>query len=219
MKKTMYFVAIATMFMLSSCGALKKSPQQTYYPQYAPQQTQQTTAAPTPQERNAGRKEVTLNAAQLAEQENYFTRAWATGTSFSQGQAGQNANFNARQELAAHVETVVEAALQRYYQQDMNANHSAVKIEEVEQMKNIGTQIIVQNISYKTIEKVMYEMGDASYECHVCLELSMPEDEFVNKSAAVVEEISRDSKMQTEFDSKRFKEEMKAQIEEYKNSK
>lgn len=180
MKKTMFFVAIATMFMLSSCGAFKKSPQQTYYPQYGPQQTQQTT-----QPQRVATPEVTTTELSSCEkallEESTNMRGMGSYKTYAMQAAIKLCERGARASIAERIKTAVMSASESYLKQTQ-ANDAV----DMEMLDEVFSQEFCQNMvgGLKHIAIDKKPNSDGTFQYSICFEMD-------KTKAAVAEEAAQ----------------------------
>lgn len=225
MKKTMLFVAIATMFMLSSCGAFKKSPQQTYYPQYGPQQTQQTAAQA--QNQSGLGVEIAKSPAQIyAEDPNATTlRAYASYNALPSVNGEALAAAQARAELATSIAALVKTAVKTYAEQYSKEKLSGDQVEQIMDANtkaNQSLEVIAQELVRYAPVKVSneYAQPNRTVTTHVCVELH-PDNilKAVKENQNYVDAVNANQKMEIDFRSAEFDESMKQGFEDLKQAK
>ena len=171
---------LATVFAVSSCGGQK-------------------------QVVNSEKTEIIMpfNTPEYRTDTDYF-RATASGTSKNMEMARTAADLNARQALAAQVETILKSVTERY----MNQYDVADKSDFSQKIEQNVRLVVNQTLSGASIkDSKLYQNADDSYEYWVNIEMSKTP---VVKD--VIGAISQDEKLSVDFDQhlfmKTFDEEM-----------
>lgn len=198
-------VALATAFVLTSCGSSKKTGASDYqYQQYLSQQ--QSQQRPT-------RKMRTLDPCiELAQEDSDNWRAYGTATSYIEKVALNEAQRDARNQLAQMMKACIEGAAQDYEQNaQKNMKGSAETLGEA-----IMTQFVNEEISNtKTIKTSIYDLADGSVQVYVCIEMRSDKDKFNNN---LNNTLDREGIIGIQYDRDRFIEKMSTGLEEYKKN-
>ncbi len=140
----------------------------------------------------------------------YFTtnkvfRSNSIGESMDQVTSKSKALTNARNELAAAIQTTVKTVTDNY----TNSN-SLNKKEELEQkFESLNREIVNQTLSgIRTICEKLVQTKDGTYKTYVAIELSA--DDLVKKYN---ERLSTDDKLKIDYDYQKFKETFDKEME------
>ncbi len=139
--------------------------------------------------------------------DNKYFRANAMGISHSLEIASQKALTAARAKLAASIQTTVKTVTDNYISSyEDNASEEARSryqsmIREVVNFQLNGTKVICQ----KTMKST-----EGQYKCYVAIELSGEE-----LAASFSDKVSKDSKLRTDFEYEKFKQEWEKEMSAY----
>ena len=221
MKKFSVIAAIAGM-LLSGCGASKKAQLALYQQQKqlelerlkletqkVEQQQLQSQVSPRPAR--------TLRTAEpcieLANAESEYLRAYGTATSYIEKTALNEAERDARNNLAEMIKTAVEGAAQDYERNAaQNDKSSAAALGEA-----IMTQYVAEDIANTRVLKTdIYDLADGSVQVYVCIEMREKEEAVLDD---VKNNLGRDGVIENQYDRDRFAEKMQTGLEEYKKKR
>ena len=126
-----------------------------------------------------------------------FWRAVQMGTSTDVSMAKKVALQNARQDLAATVQSQIKAVIENYGQ---NASMGA-KTQNETLYQELTTTVINQTlIGAELKDEKLIKTAEGSNRYHVCLQISKEE-----VGEQIIEKLSEDEKLKLEFDRERFK--------------
>lgn len=219
MKKFLVMVATATL-ILSGCGASKKAQLALYQQQLEIEKLkletqkveQQQLQAQVPQQ-PARKLRTAEPCIELANAESDYLRAYGTATSYIEKTALNEAERDARNNLAEMIKTAVEGAAQDYERNAaQNEKSSAATLGEA-----IMTQYVAEDIANTRVLKTdIYDLADGSVQVYVCIEMREKEEVVIED---VTNGLGRDGLVENQYDRERFAERMQAGLEEYKKSK
>ncbi len=167
-----------------------------------------TAAVPPPPE---GESEVQV----LCSGPEYFTddkvfRANALGESMDQATAKKKAMSNARQDLAAAINTQVKAVIDNY----VNSREMNNREEVGERYESLAREVVDQKLSgTKTIcERTMRVNTTGNYKSYVAIELSAQD-----LLSAYNERLSSDERLRIDYDYEKFKETFDQEMQRMNN--
>ncbi len=194
MKKLIYLAIIFVAAGMASCSATKQAALTQEYQQQRPTRTMRTEEP----------------CIALAQEESENLRAYGTATSYVEKTALNEAQRDARNNLAQMIKVAVEgAALDYEKNSQQNLKNTAETLGE-EVMK----QFVSEEISNtKTIKTSIYDLADGSIQVYVCIEMRAPKEEF-NKGLSNILDSSELIGIQHDRD--RFIEKMSEELEQYK---
>lgn len=141
--------------------------------------------------------------------------AVGTATSYSERVARNGAIRDARYELGRMMQVAVEGAAEDYLR-----NVSKNKKSTSETMsEEISSQFFAECVkNSKVIRTSVYDLADGQIQVYACVEVVAGFD-VLDRAAEVVENVlSKDEELEVEFDKKKFKEDMKEGLREYKEN-
>lgn len=145
----------------------------------------------------------------------YFTnaeyfRANSVGESTDQVMSKKKALSNAKQELAGAIETTIKAVIDNYF-----SSYEANNVEDVrERYEGLSREVINQKLNgIKTICEKQTKTKDGNYKTYVAIELAG--DEILN---AMNDRVSKDTKLEMDFQYDKFKKELEKEMENYKGN-
>ena len=154
----------------------------------------------------AGEKEVVVPCSGAG----YFTdsktfRSNSIGESMDQVTSKSKALTNARNELAASIQTTVKTVTDNY-----TNSTSLNKKEELEQkFESLNREVVNQTLSgIRTICEKLVQTKDGTYKTYIAIELSA--DDLVKKYN---ERLSTDDKLKIDYDYQKFKETFEKEME------
>jgi len=203
--KKIFVMAVTTAALLTSCGTSKKIGSTDYQGQRYPVQQQQ------PVQQRPGRTMRTLDPCiELAQEDCDNWRAYGTATSYVEKTALNEAQRDARNQLAQMMKVAIEGAAQDYEQNaQQNLKSSAETLGEA-----VMTQFVSQEIANtRTIKTSIYDLSDGSVQVYVCIEMRSGKEDF-NKN--LDNTLDREGIIGIQYDRDRFIQKMSAGLEEYK---
>ncbi len=206
MKPILFSTIVLSASILASCG----NTQRTVAPDYQQQWQQQQTTQQTVPQRPTRVLRATDPCIELATADSENLRAYGTATSYIEKTALNEAERDARNNLAEMIKVAVEGAAQDY---EMNANsnlkNSAEAIGEV-----IMSQFVDEEVKNTRIIKTsIYDLSDGSIQVNVCIEMRNSQKAFEQK---LDNTLSREDIIGIQYDRERFIEKMADGLKEYK---
>lgn len=222
MKKFFVFVATATL-ILSGCGASKNAQLALYQQQLELQkmqleqqqlQQQQLQQQQSQQPQRPTRTKRTAEPCiELANEDSEYLRAYGTSTSYIEKTALNEAERDARNNLAEMIKTAVEGAAQDYERNSaQNDKKEAAAIGEA-----IMTQYVAEEVTNTRVLRTdIYDLSDGSVQVYVCIEMREKEEVVLDD---MKNSLGRDGVIENQYDRDRFAEKMQAGLEEYKKKR
>jgi hypothetical protein len=138
-----------------------------------------------------------------------FFRANSLGESTDQVMSKKKAMSNCKQELAGSIETTVKAVIDNYF-----SSHEANNTEDIrEKYEGLSREVIKQELSgIKTICEKQTKTKQGTYKTYLAIELAG--DEIAN---AMKDRLSKDTKLEIDFQYEKFKEELEKEMENFKD--
>lgn len=194
MKKVIYLAIIFLTAGMASCSVTKQAAQAQEYQQQRPTRTMRT-------------EEPCIT---LAQEESENLRAYGTATSYVEKTALNEAQRDARNNLAQMIKVAVEGAALDYEKNSQQDLKSTAETLGEEVMK----QFVSEEISNtKTIKTSIYDLADGSIQVYVCIEMRTPKEEF-NKGVSST--LDSQELIGIQHDRDRFIEKMSEELEQYK---
>lgn len=195
MKKLIYLAIIfVAAGMAQSCSATKQATLAHEYQQQRPTRTMRTEEP----------------CIALAQEESENLRAYGTATSYVEKTALNEAQRDARNNLAQMIKVAVEGAALDYEKNSQQDLKSTAETLGEEVMK----QFVSEEISNtKTIKTSIYDLADGSIQVYVCIEMRTPKEEF-NKGVSST--LDSQELIGIQHDRDRFIEKMSEELEQYK---
>ncbi|OYT12955.1 MAG: hypothetical protein B6I19_07695 [Bacteroidetes bacterium 4572_114] len=139
---------------------------------------------------------------------NEYFRANSIGESTDQVMSKKKALSNAKAELAGSIETTVKAVIDNYF-----SSHEANNVEDIrEKYEGLSREVIKQELSgIKTICEKQTKTKQGTYKTYIAIELAG--DEITN---AMKDRLSKDTKLEIDFQYEKFKGELEKEMEDYK---
>lgn len=196
MKKIFVIASIAV--ILSSCGSSKSTAS------VGQSQQQYAEQRPTRTLRQQ------LESEKLATEDCDKWRALGTTTSYVEKVARNEAQRDARNQLAQMMKVAVEGAAQDYEQNAQNnLKNSASALGEV-----VMSQFVAEEVkNSRAIHFDIFDLADGSVQVYVCMEIRGSKKDFENRLSNALE---RDKILETQYDRDRFVKKMADGLEEYK---
>lgn len=139
----------------------------------------------------------------------YF-RANSLGESTDQVMAQKKAHSNAKAALAGSIETTVKAVIDNYF----SSYQADGKIEDKSRYEGLSREVIQQKLNgIKTICEKVTKTKSGTYKTYVAIELAG--EEILN---AMNERLSKDTKLEIDFQYDKFKKELEKEMENYKGN-
>lgn len=205
MKKIFVMAVTAVAMSFVSCSASKKAVTTDYQQELWQNQQQQSV-----QQRPARTMRTLDPCIELAQEDSENWRAYGTATSYVEKVALNEAQRDARNQLAQMMKVAVEGAAQDY---EMNAQQNLTGSAET-LGEAVMTQFVSQEISNtKTIKTSIYDLADGSVQVYVCIEMRTGKEDFNKK---LDNTLDRDGIIGIQYDRDRFIQKMSAGLEEYK---
>lgn len=136
---------------------------------------------------------IPLSGAEYMSNDEYF-RVTEIGESPNMSSAMKVARQNARQELAATVESAIKAVISNYTQTTATTDESIYEA--------LATNVVKQKLSGAIeIGNEMYQTEDGRYKCYVCFQLSKKE-----MQDALANQLANEAVLKAQFDRERFME-------------
>ena len=201
MKKNLFLVAMATLF-LTSCGS--KQIVSTDY------QAERASSQQSTQQRPARTMREVDPCILLSEEDSPNMRAVGTATSYVEKDALNEARAGARNELAQMIRVGVEGATQDYQRNaNQNLKNSAETLTE-----QIMTQFVAEKVeNTRTIKTTIYDLADGQVQVYVCIEMKIDKENFNKELGNYLE---REGVIEVEADRERFIGKIQSEINEYK---
>ena len=140
--------------------------------------------------------EIPLSGPQYQSDANFW-RTTQTGTSQDMAMSKKVALQNARQDLAALINSQIELVIENYGQ---NLAVENVKINE-SLYEELGRAVVSQNLMGAQVAgEKLFKLGDGSYRYHICLQVSKQD-----MIAKLEEKLAEEQKIKVEFDRERFR--------------
>lgn len=151
---------------------------------------------------------IPLSGPEYSTDENYW-RVTQLGSSKDMSMAKKIAMQNARQELAALVQSQIKLVIENYGQNvALDKNNTNESLYE-----ELGRTVVVQSlVGAELAGEKMFKLGTGSYRYHVCLQMS--------KKAlqnSLEDKLSEDEKLKVEFDRERFKKIFEEEMAKFAN--
>lgn len=202
MKPILFSTIVLSASILVSCG----NTQRTVAPDYQQQWQQQQSV----QQRPTRVLRETDPCIELATADSENLRAYGTATSYIEKTALNEAERDARNNLAEMIKIAVEGAAQDY---EMNATsnlkNSAEAIGEV-----VMSQFVDEEVKNTRIIKTsIYDRSDGSVQVYVCIEMRNSQKDFEQK---LDNTLSREDIIGIQYDRDRFIEKVADGLKEYK---
>ena len=202
MKKT-FFMAVLSAGLFVSCGSSKKATSDYQYEQWKAQQ-QSTPQRPARTLRQLSRGE------ELALEDCDKWRALGTATSYVEKVARNEAQRDARNQLAQMMKVAVEGAAQDYEQNgQQNLKGSASALGEAVMSQFVNEEVA----NTRAIHFDVFDLADGSIQVYVCMEIRGSKSDFANRLSNTLE---RDKIIELQYDRDRFIKKMSEGLEEYK---
>ncbi len=140
--------------------------------------------------------------------DNEYFRANSIGESTDQVMSKKKALSNAKAELAGSIETTVKAVIDNYF-----SSHEANNVEDIrEKYEGLSREVIKQELSgIKTICEKQTKTKQGTYKTYIAIELAG--DEITN---AMKDRLSKDTKLEIDFQYEKFKDELEKEMENYR---
>lgn len=201
MKKNLFLVAMATLF-LTSCGS--KQIVSTDY------QAERASSQQSTQQRPARTMREVDPCILLSEEDSPNMRAVGTATSYVEKVALNEARAGARNELAQMIRVGVEGATQDYQRNaNQNLKNSAETLTE-----QIMTQFVAEKVeNTRTIKTTIYDLADGQVQVYVCIEMKIDKENFNKELGNYLE---REGVIEVEADRERYIGKIQSEINEYK---
>ena len=157
---------------------------------------------------NAEEIKLPLSESKYQTDKDYF-RAVQSGLSPDLATAKKIALQNAKTELASNVQTVIKAVTDNYTNQRTVGN----KMEFENKFEELSRQVTNQKLTnIKVLGEKSFREQDGRYTYWVAIE--MPKDELLDDISS---EISKDEKMQLDFDKYQFEKILEQEMEKFEN--
>ena len=232
--KKLHLLGMAAIFAIAfaSCGSNKQmvnnQPQQPSYQQNVRDQfskdDQNTDQAikndikqPTnnPTNRNNDYSEVQLNHCIMKSIDDTAPNLRALGVyvSYDQSNAIKQATAEARTELANSIRVSVEGANKSYAKEvGINQDVASKRLAQ-----STYTQYVAEQVANSPrIDMYIEQASDGKYQVYVCVEMKVSQKELTQ---TVAKTISDDDVLRTEYEAKKFEEEVSEGLNEYKRTK
>lgn len=221
MKRSMFFAALAVMFILSSCGASRR---QVYYVPQASQQTVQS------QNQSTLGVEIEKSPAQkLAEDVSATTlRAYGSYTHLKSVNGVSLATGQARGALATSIAALVKSTVKTYAEQYSKEKMTDAQLEIIMDANTKANQaleeVAQELIRYAPVlEHNSYVQSgnmNGMVTTHVCVELHPDRIlQAVKENKEYVDAINADQKLEIDFNSEYFDQSMAQAFEDLKQAK
>ncbi len=144
----------------------------------------------------------------------YFTtnkvfRSNSIGESMDQVASKKKALTNARNELAASIQTTVKTVTDNY----MNSREFNNKEELEERFESLNREIVDQKLrGIRTICEKLVKTGEGRFKTYIAIELSA--DDLVSE---YTERLSKDEKLKIDYDYEKFKETFDKEMDKMKS--
>ena len=140
--------------------------------------------------------------------DNEYFRANSVGESTDQVMSKKKALSNAKAELAGAIETTVKSVIDNYF-----SSYEANNVEDIrERYEGLSREVIHQKLSgIKTICEKQTKTKQGTYKTYIAIELAG--DEIAN---AMKDRVSKDTKLEMDFQYEKFKKELEKEMENYK---
>jgi hypothetical protein len=140
--------------------------------------------------------------------DNEFFRANSVGESTDQVMSKKKALSNAKAELAGSIETTVKSVIDNYF-----SSYEANNVEDIrERYEGLSREVIKQELSgIRTICEKQTKTKQGTYKTYIAIELAG--DEILN---GMKDRISKDKKLEMDFQYEKFKKELEKEMENYK---
>ncbi len=141
-------------------------------------------------------------------------RGYGVGTSQDKMFARDQASMNARNEILNQIETTASNMIERYNQQHQASSENGLNRDETGRIKTMVRSLAEETlVGARVICSNTYMIG-ASYEVHVCIELTG--ENFVAKLHS---NLTQNQKLMIDYEAEKFKEDFNAELEEYRKRK
>ena len=132
-------------------------------------------------------------------------RASAVGESLDQAAAKKKAQLNAKNDLAATIQTTIKATTDNY----VNSREMNNKEQIEEKFEGLSREVIDQKLSgVITICEETFKTAEGKYKTYICLELGA--DDLVE---AINERLTKDESLRIDYDYEKFKETFNKEME------
>lgn len=208
--KANIFIAVATAFVICSCGSSKKVTTADSSYNSRLQNEKFEAKAETP---NRKLREEEPCQALAAERE--FAAA-GTATSYTEKVARNEAIRDARYELGRMMQVAVEGAAEDYLRNaSKNKKSTAETLSE-----EINNQFFAECVkNSKVIKTTTYDLSDGQIQVYACVEV-VADFSVLDKIAEIADNtLSRDETLEIEFDKEQFKKKVSNGLKEYKENR
>ena len=206
--KKIFVMAVMAAALFASCGSSKKTATPDYqYEQWKAQQQQQTAYA---EQRPTRKLREKTECERLAVEDCDKWRALGTSTSYVEKVARNEAQRDARNQLAQMMKVAVEGAAQDYEQNAQeNLKGTASSLGEA-----VMSQFVSEEVeNTRPICWDVFDLSDGSVQVYVCMEIRGTKEEFGKRLNNTLE---REKLIELQYDRDRFVKKMEAGLEEYK---
>jgi len=138
-------------------------------------------------------------------------RASGSGVSQSERLAKNTAVLDARNNMAAAMQTILIGMIKNFDQEHQSGANGSKQSDFVNQSGQEQKGLIDGVISSNIICSNTYAQGDGSYKVYVCIELSD------GSIGALYNKLSNDKKISIQFEEKKFRAEMEKSLEDFRN--
>ncbi|MCP4522067.1 MAG: hypothetical protein GY827_10315 [Cytophagales bacterium] len=136
-----------------------------------------------------------------------FFRANAVGESLDQATAKKKALANAKQQLASSINTTIKAVTDNY----VNSREFNNKEEVLERFESLGREVINQELAgVRTICEKTFKTAEGKYKTYIAIEQSG--EDLVE---AINERLSKNQKLQIDYDYEKFKKEFEKEMKQF----
>ncbi len=150
--------------------------------------------------------EIPFSEKNYSTDKNYF-RAAQVGESSDLSTAKKIAEQNAKAEMAGNIQTLIKRVTEQYTNQRTINN----KIEFENKFEELSREVVNQELKdVKIIDEKLYKKKDGSYQYWIAVETH--KETILNN---VVQKISRDSKLQLDFDKQQYEEIFNLEMERF----
>ncbi len=138
-----------------------------------------------------------------------FFRANAVGESLDQATAKKKAQANAKQDLAAAINTTIKAVTDNY----VNSREFNNKEEVRERFESLSREVINQELAgVRTICERTFKTAEGKYKTYIAIEQGA--DDLVE---SINERLSKEEQLKIDYDYEKFKENFDKEMEKFGN--
>lgn len=205
--KKIFVMAVVVAALFTSCGTTKTATTDYQYEQWKAQQKQEPSYV---EQRPARTLRQKTECERLAIEDCDKWRALGTATSYVEKIARNEAQRDARNQLAQMMKVAVEGAAQDYEQNaQQNLKNSASALGEA-----VMSQFVAEEVeNTRSICFDVFDLADGSIQVYVCMEIRGTKRDFENRLSNTLE---REKLIELQYDRDRFVQKMADGLEEYK---